>query len=359
MPEPLKNLYSSELICSIADEVYQEYPSFNRTGFIKNVLTNNWEQLELKARMRHVAVILSQHLPSNYAHAIKILLPVSKKFTGLEHICFPEFVEEFGLDYFEESMNALEYFTSGSSSEFAIRPFILREPDRTMKQIENWSKSKCEHVRRLASEGCRPRLPWAMALPEYKKDPTPVLNIIEKLIDDESLYVRRSVANNLNDISKDNPLLVTEIAEKYLGKSDKINWTIKHACRTLLKQGDKKVLSLFGYSNPKHLKITAFKVDKKVKIGERLNFEFRLNSSSQSLGKLRLEFIIDFVKANGKTAPKIFKISEGFYSESDRHVKKYFSFKPITTRIYYPGEHKITIVVNGVKLTNKYFLLKG
>jgi len=357
MPELLKDLYSKELIHSIAGEFKTEYPKFNQNSFTKNVLFNDWESLELKARMRHVAIVIGQHLPSNYASAIKILLPVAKKFSGLEHVCFPEFVEEFGLDHFDISMKALEHLTSGSSSEFAIRPFILREPDRTMKQMEKWSKSKCEHVRRLASEGCRPRLPWSMALPDYKKDPTPVLAIIEKLVDDESLYVRRSVANNLNDISKDNPHFVIEIAERFLGQSDDIDWTIKHACRGLLKQGNKEVLSLFGYSNAEHIVISDFIVDKKISLGDKLNFKFEINSNTKSLGKLRLEFVIDFMKSNGKTAAKIFKISEGDYSEATRQIKKHFSFKPISTRKYYLGKHAISIVVNGDKITTQKFEL--
>jgi len=357
MPEPLKNLYSKELIHTIADEFKTEHSQFNKNNFTKDVLFKSWENLELKARMRHVAIVIGQHLPSNYASAIEILLPVAKKFSGLEHMCFPEFVEEFGLENFDLSMKALEDLTSGSSSEFAIRPFIIREPDRTMKQMEKWSNSNCEHVRRLSSEGCRPRLPWAMALPDYKKDPTPILGIIEKLVGDESLYVRRSVANNLNDISKDNPHLVLEIAERFLGKSDNIDWTIKHACRGLLKQGNKEILSLFGYSDAKHIVISDFIVDKEVALGDKFNFEFDIHSDTESLGKLRLEFVIDFMKSNGKMAGKIFKISEGNYSESTRQINKHFSFKQISTRKYYLGKHAISIVVNGDKIATQEFEL--
>ena len=121
-------------------------------------------------------------------------------------------IEVYGLGYPEESLHALEQITRLVSAEFAVRPFILRDPDRTMEYFRRWSLDENATVRRLASEGCRPRLPWAVALPMFKKDPSPLLPILENLKDDASLYVRKSVANNLNDISKDHPDLVLELA---------------------------------------------------------------------------------------------------------------------------------------------------
>jgi len=357
MPEPLKNLYSPELINTLANEFKNEYDIFDDQKFTASVLSDAWDALELKDRMRHIAAVLGDYLPSNFAEAIDVLLPVSEKFSGLEHMHFPEFIERFGLADFELSMKALEYLTSGSSSEFAIRPFIIKYPDETMNQMALWAQSKSDHVRRLASEGCRPRLPWAMALPEFKKDPTNVLDIILNLIDDESLYVRRSVANNLNDISKDNPHLLIAVAKQYLGQSPNVDWVVKHACRGLLKAGDKNVLPLFGYTDADHVQVKNFKADSRVIVGDKLNFEFDLQSNGGVLGKLRLEFVIDFVKANGKIAGKIFKISEGEYDQSTRRVTKYFSFKPISTRKYYTGEHAISIVINGNKIATKSFIL--
>jgi 3-methyladenine DNA glycosylase AlkC len=358
MPEPLKNLYSHELIQTLAAEFKGEYKSFETQKFTESVLSDEWDMLELKDRMRHVATVLGRYLPSNYAEAISILLPVSEKFSGLEHMHFPEFVERFGLENFDVSMKALEYLTSGSSSEFAVRPFIIKFPDASMSQMAQWSQSSNDHVRRLSSEGCRPRLPWAMALPVFKKDPAKVLDIILNLIDDESLYVRRSVANNLNDISKDNPHLLIEVAKQYLGQSSEVDWVIKHACRGLLKAGDKNVLPLFGYTDAEHVQVKNLKADASVVLGDKLNFEFDLESKNGALGKLRLEFIIDFVKANGKTSGKVFKISEGNYEQAIRRVEKYFSFKPISTRKYYAGNHSISIIINGNIVAAQSFLLK-
>ncbi len=357
MPEPLKNCFSEGFVRQVAQYCQENDPKFERQRFVDNVLIDDWQTLELKQRMNRIAEVLGYYLPNEYPEALDILLPVASKFTGLAHMCFPEFVEQHGLEYFEISMQALETLTEGSTSEFAIRPFILRSPEKTMKQMAKWSKSNNKHVRRLASEGCRPRLPWAMALPKFKQEPQPVLNIILPLINDDSLYVRRSVANNLNDISKDHPEKIVEIASQYLGQSKNVDWVIKHACRGLLKQGHPQVLSLFGYSKAEHIAISDFIVDQSVNLGERLNFEFALNSKRSKLGKLRLEFMIDFMKANGKQSGKVFKISEGDYTDSSKTITKSFSFRPITTRKYYLGKHRISVVINGETAATKEFNL--
>ena len=357
MPEPLKNCYSENFVRQVAEHCQKHYPSFKRQRFIDNVLIDDWQSLELKQRMSRIAEVLGYYLPEDYAEALAILLPVAKNFSGLAHLCFADFVEQHGLEHFELSMHALEDLTENSTAEFAIRPFILQSTDKTMQQMAKWASSSNEHVRRLASEGCRPRLPWAMALPEFKQDPQPVLNLILQLIDDDSLYVRRSIANNLNDISKDHPNKIIEIASQYLGQSKNVDWVIKHACRSLLKQGHTKVLSLFGYAKASHITIDNFTADQTVRLGERLNFEFALNSSLSTLGKLRLEFMIDFMKANGKQAGKVFKISEGDFTGKHKTIQKSFSFKPITTRKYYPGEHRISLIINGEKAATRKFNL--
>ncbi|MFT6732775.1 MAG: 3-methyladenine DNA glycosylase AlkC [Polaribacter sp.] len=356
-PTLLKNYYSRELVQSIAKNCKEQYADFEILSFEKNVLSNDWEQLELKDRMHRIAEILGASLPKDFKQSISIILKVANNYSGLAHMCFPDFVEKFGINDFETSMMALEDLTEGSSSEFAIRPFIIRYPELTMQQMKEWTKSNNYHVRRLATEGCRPRLPWAMALPEFKQDPKLVLETIIDLIDDDELYVRRSVANNLNDISKDHPKMVSEIASQYLGRSKEVDWVIKHACRGLLKKGDKEVLALFGFSDVGHINITNFKLDKSVCLEEKVNFSFDLISNKNSLGKLRVEFIIDFMKANGKTAGKIFKIYEGDFDVKYKSSKKYYSFKKISTRKYYLGKHKLHVVINGDVFASKQFLL--
>ena len=355
--EPLKNLYSKTLLDNLTNEIKKQYSTFDKTAFKKNVFDQNWKDKELKQRMRHIAECLHLHLPSNYKKTIKILKPVAEKFEGFEYMFFQDYVECYGLDDFDTSIGALEHFTKYASSEFAVRAFILQDEKRMMKQMLNWARSDNHHVRRLASEGCRPRLPWAIALPSFKKNPAPVLPLLKTLMFDDSEYVRRSVANNLNDIAKDNPQIVIALAQQWLGKDLNTDRLIKHACRTLLKQGNQKTLSLFGYAEAGHIDVNIFKLQPKVATGDKLSFSFTLNSKKKCLGKCRIEFAIDFVKANGRLSRKVFKISEADYTEKVKLVTKYYSFKKISTRKYYAGEHQLTIIVNGVEQITGSFTL--
>ena len=355
MHEPLKNLYSKQLITNLGNEILKRCDTFDQKTFNQNIFDEDWENKELKQRMRHIAECLHQHLPANYKKAINILKPVSIQFSGFEHMFFQDFVECYGLDDYETSISALEHFTKYASSEFAVRAFILQDEKRMMKQMYRWAKSDNHHVRRLATEGCRPRLPGAISLPAFKINPQPVLEVIKTLMLDESEYVRRSVANNLNDISKDHPDIVLDWSEQWLGKSKDTDRLIKHACRTLLKQGNKNILILFGFARPEHIKVSHFKTQNRINSGNKLPFSFLLTTQKKQLGKCRIEFAIDFVKANGSLSRKVFKISEGNYAEKEKQVTKYFSFKKISTRKYYAGKHQLTIIVNGVEQETKTF----
>ena len=356
MPEPLKNLYNKAFFISLNTAMRQAYPAFDENRFNALIFDENWETKELKQRMRHITESLHQCLP-DYKQAIPILKAASCHFSNtFTHMFFPEYAELYGLHEFDISMDALEHFTQFSSSEFAIRPFIIKYPKETMKHMKTWATHSNEHVRRLASEGCRPRLPWAMQLPLFVTDPSPVLEILEKLKHDESLYVRRSVANNLNDIAKDHPQIVRDIAKSWLEHDKNTDWLVKHACRTLLKQAHPETLALFGFAPAEHIQVHAFKVSPKVAWGEKLTFSAQLQSK-QPLGKLRLEFAIAFMKANGKTARKVFKISESEINTTSKFIQKHFSFKPISTRKYYAGEHSLSLIINGLPICEKPFTL--
>lgn len=347
MAEPLKNLYSEEMIALLCQSLEPVYSRFDSRQFTADIFDEQWRARELKSRMEHIAVTLQKYLPHDFEEAVEILKQVSSGFTGFEYMFFPGFVELFGLHTFEPSMAALEHFTVDSSSEFAVRPFITHYPEQMMCQMERWAESKNHHVRRLASEGCRPRLPWAMALPLFKEDPKPVLKVIRKLQNDESEYVRRSVANNLNDISKDHPQLIMDLAEQWLGKSEDRDKLVKHACRTLLKQGNGRVLQLFGFREPAHIQITNFEVQESVTIGEHFQFSFHLSTAEKSLGKLRIEYAVGFMKKNGRRAKKVFQISESNCSQQEKKVTKKHSLRLISTRNYYPGTHDLVVIVNG------------
>ncbi len=356
MAELLKNIYTTTYISSLAEKIKEHYSSFESEKFITSVFDETWKSLELKNRMRHIALKLHAFLPLSYEHQLEILKPVSNDFVSYEAMFFQDFVEVFGLDNFVVSMQALGVFTIDSSSEFAIRKFILKYEEKTMQQMHIWAKSKNEHLRRLASEGCRPRLPWAIALPKYKKNPTEVLKILEVLKNDNSKYVQKSVANNLNDISKDNPNVVIKFVKENLGKSISLDWICKHASRTLLKQGNPTVLSLFGFCDVSHVNIINFKYDKLVNIQGDFHFSFDLRSEKK-LGNLRIEYAIYYKKANGHHAKKVFMISQSDIKQTLKSIIKKQSFRNLTTRKHYSGEHFIVLILNGIEKEKRSFIL--
>jgi len=355
-----KDFYNQKYINILSKALEESYPTFKTEKFNLEIFDNEWTNRELKQRMRHIAVTLQNFLPQEYEKSIEILKQafskIGKGYT-LQNMIFQDYVEIFGLDEFDISIFALEHFTIESSSEFAIRHFIVRYPKQTMKQMKEWAKHKNHHVRRLASEGSRPRLPWAIALQEFKKDPSLVLDILEILKDDESEYVRKSVANNLNDISKDNPEIVKKVAKEWIGENKNRDKVVKHGCRTLLKDSDKDVLNIFGFSEPHNIKVENIKITDEVKLGEELNFSFDI-ISKENLGQLRIEYAVHFLRQNNKSSRKVFKISEGVFNKNQKFVEKKYSFKKITTRRYYKGTHGLTIIINGKEFsTNSFNLL--
>lgn len=356
MAELLKNLYSERFIEKLSKGLFSIYPDFEKEKFINAIFNSSWEKLELKPRMRHISTTLHIFLPFSYKEQLEILKKVKKDFGGLEAMIFQDFVEVFGLDDLKESLKALEVFTIDSSSEFAIRQFILKYEEETINQMKLWTKSQNEHLRRLSSEGCRPRLPWAIALPKFKQNPKKVFEIIELLKNDKSKYVQKSVANNLNDISKDNPKLVIEFVKNNLGFTKELDSICKHASRTLLKKGDKEVLKLFNFEKTNHIDILDFYCDENVEIGRDLNFSFELKSKER-LGKIRVEYIINYLKQKGKYSKKIFMITQNNFKENSKRFSKKQSFKDMTTRKHMRGEHSLSIVINGVKITQKSFIV--
>jgi 3-methyladenine DNA glycosylase AlkC len=360
MPEPLKNLYTPELIAKLGATIAKHHKPFKQELFVKSVLSKQWPQLELKQRMRHIAVCIHQSLPLPYTKQIAILKPVAQEFGGFLALIFPDFVEVYGLDDYTVSIDALEHFTQYSSSEFAVRPFLIKYEKQMVKQHLAWAKHKNQHVRRLASEGIRPRLPWAMALPPFKRNPAPLLPILELLKNDESEYVRKSVANCLNDISKDHPAIVLEIVNSWKGVSPQTDWIVKHASRGLLKQGHTEALSAFGLNHAIKTAVSDLALSRqKLKIGDTFDFSFTTQLHEKKPQQVRLEYRIYFMKANGKQAGKIFQI--GTYTLKPNETittKRSHSFANLTTRKHYPGAHRIAIVVNGKEQNETSFMLQ-
>ena len=360
MPERLKDMFFTESsINKFADTLLKYHPEFDKKKFLGLIFTETWETLELKERMRHATLCLHEVLPDDYDTTLEILKKAAPNIKGFEAMVLPDYVELYGMENWESSLHALGHFTKYCSSEFAIRPFLDKDPEKTMTYMHKWAEDRDENMRRLASEGCRPRLPWAMALPKFKKDPSLICPILEKLKEDESEFVRRSVANNLNDISKDNPDMVLGFCEKWIGKSDKTDKIIKHACRSLLKTGDKRALLLFGYGDPVTIHLEDFVLSgTSLTIGDTLHYSFKLIILEEKESKVRVDCAIDYMKATGKHSRNIFKIAEGTYKPRQHLLKRKQSFADMSTRTHTRGEHAITIFVNGEEKVTSSFELR-
>ncbi|SHH78435.1 3-methyladenine DNA glycosylase AlkC [Clostridium intestinale DSM 6191] len=366
MPTPLKYMYDETFLSNFAKKIHSVYDKFNIDSFIHTVMDNFWESLELKERIRKITLALGEHLPTEYEKALDILFSIDESCVGFPYLFFPDFVEVYGQadEHWSLSMKALERFTIKSSSEFAVRPFILKKPETMILQMKSWATSSNEHVRRLASEGLRPRLPWGMSLPIFKTDPIPVLSVLEILKSDKSLYVRKSVSNNLNDISKDNPNLVLETALAWKGVSANTDWIIRHGCRTLIKKSHPKALELFGYSlngsNDFSIKKALLKINPyNITIGDSCDLHYDLKLEVNRKTKIRIEYKIDFIKAKGKKSSKAFLLSDKEISKDiNIEGRRTHSFKDLTTRKHYPGEHSITLLINGNEVSKDTLILK-
>jgi 3-methyladenine DNA glycosylase AlkC len=358
MAEKLKDMFfTQDSMNKFAKTIKSHFSAFDKQRFLELIFDKSFETKELLDKMRHTTRCLHETLPKSYKDALNILIKAAPHVKGFEAMSFPDFVATYGLDKWELSMPALGHFTQYYSSELAIRPFLAKNPEKGMACMSEWAEDKDPKVRRLASEGCRPRLPWAMALPKFKKDPSLIFPILEKLKDDVSEDVRRSVANNLNDISKDNPDLALEICEKWYGRSEETDKIVKHACRTLLKAGNARALAIFGYGDPSLVAVKNLTLDKKaLKIGDTLTFSFDFTVSNKS--RIRLEYAVYYVKAKGQLSKKVFKITENDYAPGSYSIIRKQPFQEQTTRKHYPGTHHISIIVNGEEKARTSFDLK-
>lgn len=358
MSELLKDQIDVKFIKNLADKIWKECSSFPKKKFVAQLSKEqDWNNLELKERVRAITISLNRCIDGEYSNKIEILKKIAPKTQGLGALIFPDFVEIYGIAYWSTSIKALKYFTPFFSSEFAVRPFIIKDQSKMLKVMSNWAKDKNYKVRRLASEGCRPRLPWGVKLHQLVSDPKPILPILEDLKFDPELFVRRSVANNLNDISKDHPNLVLNLSKKWLGKNRETDWVVKHGLRTLLKKGDKKALSLFSLKPPKNLSIDQLKLTKQsVSIGSNLEFSFQVENSNNTAKKIRIDYLIHYLKKNGSYSKKSFKVTEKTLEPKEViGFKKGHSFRQMSTRTHYIGKHYLEITLNGVALSKASF----
>ena len=394
MASLFKEEFNQARITKMSQELSNSWPDFNQTNFLTTA-THNLEQLEMKARSNQIVDALTRCLPDDFAAAVTILInalavinPVHQDKNGAADeatsagwninqdnphglygwLVMPcaDYIAMHGntVDNFALSMHALHAMTQRFTAEFAIRPFIEAQPTSAYAQLLQWTKDPCQHVRRLASEGSRPRLPWGMRLNNVIIDPAPSITLLTALKDDPSAYVRLSVANHLNDIAKDHPQLITVIAKNWLNELTPAHSPIsikhrhrlvKHACRTLIKQGEPKTLALFGFV-PAHVEATLNVVQHSIQLGDTFEFTLSITNTLDHEQSLLVDYVIWHQKSNGSLSPKVFKWKQlNLAKNSNIMLSKTHSFKAVTTRVYYPGEQRVSIQINGEEYASHTF----
>lgn len=344
----LKHIFSAERIRHIADETSALSPDFDRRVFL--TACGEVEMLSLMARMRRVAQGLQAALPGPYEANIAVLRELAPRLgSSFITLILSEYVAVYGADHFDASMAALEFFTRFGSSEFAVRHFLIRDPVRTLAVMERWARDPNEHVRRLASEGSRPRLPWSFQIKPLMTDPSPLRPILDLLNNDPSLYVRRSVANSLNDITKDNPVWALDCIEQWPLQDSGTAWIAKHALRSLIKKGDQRALAIVGAGKPARVSLTDLRVSPaEITLGEEIEIGFRLEATVDEPQRLVIDYTIYYVKKSGSVAAKVFKLKTLDLTASGTHtVRKRQLIANFTTRVHYAGRHEIEILING------------
>lgn len=357
-----KDVFHRGNISRLAEGIKAEYSEFIVDDFVDQVMFG-FEELSLSERSQRIAENLKTFLPEDFLEAIRVLRANFGEPAKLESpghydsfIYMPQaaFVAQYGMDFFEESMSFLYDLTRRFTSEFAIRPFLKNYPEKTLAKLAEWTSDDCPHVRRLVSEGSRPRLPWGMRLHQFIEDPQPVLELLSLLKDSPERYVEKSIANNLNDIAKDNPDLVIDTFMAWEKEGWRNDWLRKHALRTLFKEGNPRALALLGFT-AQELKCSEIHLESdRINLGEALDFSFELSAKKKS--KVMVDFIIHHVKANGQLSPKVFKLKQCEIEGSQSFKKKHW-IKTITTRKYYSGMHRLEIQVNGKVLRTCEFYL--
>jgi 3-methyladenine DNA glycosylase AlkC len=358
MAEPLKHLVGPDLLEQLTSNILHVMPQFNANGF-KQSFTDHYLELELMPRCHLVADCLYQFLPKEYITAVKVIVdslgpvhPSTTDFSDLSFLPLPLslFVGKYGLDHFEQSMTAQYEITQRFSAEFSIRAFIERYPLQSFELFQQWIKDPNPHVRRLVSEGTRPRLPWASRLRELQADPAPIIPILEALKDDPELYVRRSVANNLNDIGKDHPQLVYELLASWQKNSNKNrDWVISHALRSAIKRCEPEALALLGYKDTIGIETDSSSITPNLShIGESVRISTTVSNQGSARKALMVDFAVHYIKASGNPRPKVFKWCQVELGASEKKVlSKKLNLANLSTRTHYTGAHRVDVIVNG------------
>lgn len=368
MAEPFKELINPKTVGALADELSNADPDFDRDGFVTKA-TDGLAALELKDRVRHVAKTVRDHLPNDWNDALDLMLAAmappqqnDQEVTGgVRYWPLLQVVEDEGVCDVQASLAAIKQMTQRFSAEFAIRPLIKADAEAVIAELQQWASHESLHVRRLVSEGTRPRLPWGMRLQGFIDRPESTLPLLEVLKDDAEEYVQRSVANHLNDIAKDHPELVVKVAERWWSNGDaRRRKLIRHALRTLLKDGNGGALAVLGFKRP-IIECGELRLSREiVPYGESLELSIDLESNSEDEQQLMVDYAIVFPRKKGKTSRKVFKGGKRKLAAGSKwSFTKRHALKKVTTRKHYSGRHRIEVLVNGLCVAEGGFELVG
>lgn len=353
----LKEIFNAERLQHIASEMGAVYPAFKAIAFLKHA-QDGLAELSVMQRMARVSESLHAVLPLNYQDSLDVLRELAPRLnSGFVSMCLPHYVASYGAHAFDTSMDALKYFTTFGSSEFAIRHFLRSDLERSLERMHDWTRDDNHHVRRLASEGSRPRLPWSFRLEAVQANPQLAAGILDRLKADESLYVRKSVANHLNDVTKVHPEWVLDTIESWSLENKHTAWIAKHALRSLIKQGDLRALTVIGAGAKAEVELLDVKVEPAVvRLGETIKLSFTVKSRVAHEQRLVIDYAIEYVKANGGVSRKVFKLKTlGLAGFGTEVVRRNQVIKDFTTRKHFAGRHGVQVMVNGEVLGSAAF----
>ena len=366
--KPFKDWFDRAAARALANQVSAVHPSFDTKGFVRRA-TKDLAALEFSDRVRQFSSALAATLDLPAPKALGVLtdslppaLPDCEAVTdGWLQWPVGQFIADYGVDHFDEAMVAMEALTQRFSSEFAVRPFVERYPEQAFAHLAGLTAHDSPHVRRWCSEGIRPRLPWGRRLKNLIADPTPIWPILEALKDDPELYVRRSVANNANDIAKDHPQQVVKRCKAWLEGADAPRrWVIKQSLRSLVKAKDPAALSVLGFGPPKGVEAQLSVRPARATIGGAVILSLALKNSGPRARTLLIDYAVHYVRKNGSTAPKVFKwTSVELGGRAETSLEKKHSLRPTTTRTLHAGQHRIVIQINGADMAEGRFTLKA
>ena len=364
MAVPFKERIGAALVRDVGAHLGRSWSDFPQRRFVRQALSG-LEDLELKARVAHVADALAACLPRRFDVAaaalegslaparddddLSALVTTEDGLAGWAVWPMTDFIARYGLTHPARSLRALHALTQRNTAEYAVRPFLIEHRAQTMRALAGWVDDPSPHVRRLVSEGTRPRLPWGVQLKHLVADPSPCLPLLERLQDDSSAYVRRSVANHLNDVSKDHPGLVVGWLERHLMSCPGTRRAmLRHAARTLIKQGNKPALRAFGVGDPLRGRAVLEISPRRASVGGELRLEVSLQSTSARSQQLVVDYIVHHVRADGSTRGKTWKGWKLRLGAGELGVlHKAHSLRSVTTRRDYPGRHRVELLVNG------------